>query len=775
MSNHAQTGDVNRAIRRRALFACAVAVVLLPFAVNGALRALSHMSNDVLSWTATDLEAKRRFEWFDEHFEGQELIFVSWDGCAVDDPRLDGFASGLRSLTTDPQAGRSFIQSVTTSADVFRDLTSPPASFSAATALAKLRGVLIGPDGRTGCAIVVLTSDAQERGTEAIAQIHEAAEAVPKLGAEALKLAGYPVQMAAVDAASLDTLYTLAIPAAVVVLFTAWVFLRSILLTLAVGAMAGICQAASMSLVYYLDSPMSGMISIMPVLVFVLFVSGAVHLINYYGDAAREVGHLRAPAAALAAGGYPCFLAVVTSALGIASLTVSRIVPVNAFGRMTSLGMIITVSALLTMLPGALVVLARRQSRVDDPAPRLPLASSSPTWIGVNWFVQRYRWAIQWGALIVVVFCAVGLRHVQTSMKLTDFFDAPSRIVQDYRWLESNLGPLFPAEVVLEFDDVAPDRMYDRLEYVTNVEAAIRRDSPQSITISAATFAIRPETTSGLRSTLRKAVTARKLRQHRANLLKNRYLGEVDGSEYWRITVRYPSIDGRPFHDTRDQLKSTVATALVKLESQTTDAAEPIFTGLLPLVADAQAELLRGLVLSFVTSVFLIGGALVVGLKSLRFGIFSTVPNFFPLVLVFGALGWTSKPIDVGTMMTASIGLGIAVDDTVHFLTWFKRSIDAGLSSAAAVRTAFLRCGAAIVRTTLICGAGLILFTLSDFAPAAQFGRTICLLLAAALVGDLLLLPALLLGPLGRYVADSSHRPSTHESAALPVAEAVHQ
>ncbi len=167
---------------------------------------------------------------------------------------------------------------------------------------------------------------------------------------------------------------------------------------------------------------------------------------------------------------------------------------------------------------------------------------------------------------------------------------------------------------------------------------------------------------------------------------------------------------------------------------------------------------------------FLIGGALVVGLRSVRLGILSTLPNFFPIILVFGGLGWLGQPVDIGTMMTASIGLGIAVDDTVHFLTWFKRSIDQGLSRREAVCNAYARCGTAIIRTTIICGAAMILFAFSSFGPARQFGNTICWLLGAALVGDLLLLPALLVGPVGRLVLPANvDRPAPAETAEVAV------
>ena len=69
-------------------------------------------------------------------------------------------------------------------------------------------------------------------------------------------------------------------------------------------------------------------------------------------------------------------------------------------------------------------------------------------------------------------------------------------------------------------------------------------------------------------------------------------------------------------------------------------------------------------------------------------------------------MGWLAVPVDIGAMMTASVALGIAVDDTFHFLTWYCRSIRDGLQSYDAVKKAFVRCARAMMQPTLNCGLG---------------------------------------------------------------------
>jgi len=138
-------------------------------------------------------------------------------------------------------------------------------------------------------------------------------------------------------------------------------------------------------------------------------------------------------------------------------------------------------------------------------------------------------------------------------------------------------------------------------------------------------------------------------------------------------------------------------------------------------------------------------------LRSPMAGLISMIPNVFPIVMIFGALGWLGIKVDIGIMMTASVALGVAVDDTVHFLTWFRRGVKQGLNRVQSVMLAYDRCATAMLQTTIIGGLGLAVFATSTFTPTQQFGYLMISMLGAALIGDLLLLPAILAGPLGKF------------------------
>jgi len=129
----------------------------------------------------------------------------------------------------------------------------------------------------------------------------------------------------------------------------------------------------------------------------------------------------------------------------------------------------------------------------------------------------------------------------------------------------------------------------------------------------------------------------------------------------------------------------------------------------------------------------------------------SMIPNVFPVILVFGLMGHMGVALDIGSMMTASVAMGVAVDDTIHFLTWFRKGLNDGLDRKGALRLSYERCAAAMTQTTLIGGLGLSIFALSSFTPTQRFGVLMLTLLAAALIGDLIFLPAILSSPLGKY------------------------
>jgi len=200
-----------------------------------------------------------------------------------------------------------------------------------------------------------------------------------------------------------------------------------------------------------------------------------------------------------------------------------------------------------------------------------------------------------------------------------------------------------------------------------------------------------------------------------------------------------------------------------------------VYTGVVPIVYKAQRALLVSLVESIGWAFVMIALVMMFLLRSGRFGplnlvnarggLLSMIPNVFPVVIIFGAMGHMLIKVDIGTMMTASVAMGVAVDDTIHFLTWFRDAIARGFSRQQAIIEAYRRCAAAMTQTTLIGGLGLAVFAFSTFTPTQWFGVMMLILLVAALVGDLIFLPALLAGPVGRYFCPRPSKPQSEPTA----------
>lgn len=207
-----------------------------------------------------------------------------------------------------------------------------------------------------------------------------------------------------------------------------------------------------------------------------------------------------------------------------------------------------------------------------------------------------------------------------------------------------------------------------------------------------------------------------------------------------------------------------------------------VYTGVVPVVYKAQRTLLDSLVVSIGWAFVMISAVMMILLRDWRrrlspfntinipAGTTAMIPNVFPVVLVFGAMGHLGMKIDIGTMMCASVAMGVAVDDTIHYLTWFRIGLRDGMTRNQAILEAYRRVATAMTQTTLIGGLGLAVFALSTFTPTQRFGVMMVTLLVAALAGDLILLPALLAGPLGRFFMVAADEPSAEKKTETEVA-----
>lgn len=966
--------------QRRGFVIILVAVFLMPFLMRGTKLALRTNRNDVKDWLPGDFPETQTHRWFQEHFPHEQFVLASWEGCTLDDDRLEMLADKLESFNPnledlditgkvaellednrlhtreaiqrfgplskiegiDPkqavevekivrQWNSPFKSPVLTGSRLKDDLQTQYPELSEKAVLKRLEGSLIDklpdravhrPSGkRKTCLVVTLSSAAKGRklrGT--LDQLRRLADecGIPQ---DQLHMGGPPVDNVAIDIEGERTLFRLAALSAVFGLGISWLCFRSIRLTLLVFFVAILAAGIGLSSVYFASLGMrllglegigstygvvDAILLSMPSLVYVLTMSGAIHIINYYHDVVREHGLEGAPQRALGLGWLPCFLAAVTTSLGLGSLLASRLVPISKFGIYSAWGVLASLALLFLFLPACLHFFPSREHVKGGPKyfdPRTEKTVFVRFWHGMGRVVIKHNLLVTAACLLLMGMFVVGLYRIQPSVKLMKLFSPEARIVEDYAWLEDQIGPLVPMELVVRVDG-ARCRLntVQRMRMARDVERTIERDLKDDVggALSAAVFAppigptsdrakvrlgwsVRDSRTSqgidqfrdalgtylqvdrdkavaddgwdptleelgiaaetaellraaGLQSLgsielhgelasvqglgpVRAAAAAETIQAwrtaHRNPTLEEmeipdriagpllaeklptlraieQYCGResiaenlwdiegigpeeaaevaavidqwrIDhGQELWRVGARVKALTDLDYSQFVDELRGKVEAMLdrryrVLSQEEMAGGAEPVqgvsvvYTGLVPLVYKAQHELLAGLYTSLKWAFVLIGIVMILVLRSPSAGLLSMIPNVFPVVLVFGAMGLIGIKVDAGTMMTASVALGVAVDDTIHFLTWFRRGLDQGRDRKGAVMLAYERCGTAMTQTTLIGGLGLSAFAFSTFTPTQRFGVLMLTLLTAALIGDLIFLPAILSGPIGRF------------------------
>ena len=111
------------------------------------------------------------------------------------------------------------------------------------------------------------------------------------------------------------------------------------------------------------------------------------------------------------------------------------------------------------------------------------------------------------------------------------------------------------------------------------------------------------------------------------------------------------------------------------------------------------------------------------------------LPNVWPIAIVFGLLGWLGIAVDIGTMMTASVAMGVCVDDMVHYVNWFRRGTRMGMTRHQAVIFAYENCSPSrCTKARPSWPSGLLTFSLSNFVPTVRFGLLMFTLLAFGLL-----------------------------------------
>jgi uncharacterized protein len=201
--------------------------------------------------------------------------------------------------------------------------------------------------------------------------------------------------------------------------------------------------------------------------------------------------------------------------------------------------------------------------------------------------------------------------------------------------------------------------------------------------------------------------------------------------------------------------------------------------GTITSVVHLAQGLLSGMFWGLLSSVLIMVAVCAFLFRSLKLSLIALLPNAFPIVVVYGFMGAVGIPLSSGSSMVATVALGIALNDTIHFILHYQKLRHGqGLDLDTALHETFEHIGRPVVLTGVVFIAGFMIFMLSDFLPLYYFGLLATLAMIAAIAGDLLMLPCLLRtfdggpttarGATAPGIASQQHETRATDGARLP-------
>lgn len=607
---------------------------------------------------------------------------------------------------------------------------------SAATVLLQLDGAL-GPEA---------TDRLLERlratvGAEIGADERLAAAPAPPAGVRA-RILGLPVLNRALDRSSRE-IQERYLP--LLVLFTVallLVLLRRAGDLLAALLFVGLCQLLTLGPMGWAGADLNLVLAVLPPLIFVIALATVLHVLlrarSLPGDSSRQV------VAVYEEKRWAVFWTGVTTAVGFLSLAVSEVAPVRSLGLWAAAGLLTTTAAAFFVLPVLLTNLLGGSSRDPSEDRRgdhftRTMGRRGRAW--AEWAIRRRAWVLGL-ALLLGLGAVAGLPAVEVESNALTYLppDHPLRSgIEELEargvgvaaleiWIrrEATGGgappPFVSALEVERLADLGNDLETNEKIFGVLSAGDVLRDAMRLVPATPGSGVVRPQ-----------MVLDALRRDEQGREVLSALLSEDRSSA--RLTAFVETAGAEEIAALRETVRQ-------RAEARFPDAGEIVITGEYPLLLEAQDHLLETLAVSFTLTLFAIAVVLRLVLPSTRLALLALLPNLWPVAGVLGAMGWLGVPLDIATVMVASVILGLAVDDTLHTLGHFRRLAPQHGAEEAMERTLEATAPAYLL-TGCILIAGFGVCALSDFAPIARFGGLSALGIALAVLGDLFLLPAL--------------------------------
>ncbi len=530
----------------------------------------------------------------------------------------------------------------------------------------------------------------------------------------------------------------------ILVILFLWIAFRSIwgiLLPQVVLYLSAIWVIGSMGL---FNEPINILLVLLPSILFVVGMSDVIHLVSKYIDNLRDgMPKNDAVINAVKEIGLATLLTSLTTAIGFISLIVIPVKPIQSFAIYVSLAVVITFIITILTLP-ALFILSK--------APVVAEKYKNPIWHRV--LAKTFKWTLRNRKTIPLAFLLVfgvslfGVTKLESNNFLMDELKDDNPVKMSFNYMDDNYGGIRPFELMIELKNPEQNQFWDKdvlkdfervQDYLEN-EYGVQRITSLITILKTANRSFK----SGLHSNYKLPENKGDIARFKKQLerLENGQILRlvVDSTQHFaRITGTIPDWGNKKVTAKNQELEHFLNN---ELKSQYFDVKLTGTAHLLDLnLKTLSNNMMQGLILASV----IIAVLMALLYRSFTMTIISLIPNIIPLVVVAGMMGYMGINLKISTAITFTISFGIAVDDTIHFLSKLKLELSKGKSLLRALRTTYITTGKAIILTSLVLLAGFFMLILSDFEGTFAMGALVSLSLFIALLADLMLLPLLLL------------------------------
>lgn len=486
------------------------------------------------------------------------------------------------------------------------------------------------------------------------------------------------------------------------------------------------------------DQPYTLVSSMTPPLISALTIALLLHLYNAMALAARR--GLRGAEQvhwAVREVHKPALFNALTTAAGLASLGLSPIPPIQTLGLIGAVGVMLIYGLVMGLLPP---ILARWPGRT------WPTRQGGLRWMGwltavlSQWGIRRPVWTL--AAFLVIL--AAGLPfiwQVKGETNLLEFFSPDHPITQGTARIDQKLSGVTPLQIV--FDGPSRDSLKDprQLEAIKAVQDWVVTLPEVDRAFSMVDFIEEMHWAfHGQDPQFRRLPDDPALVSQYLFVYDGRDLYDFVNREFQRtvMTLNVNVHGARQIGQVIDRIRAYLR------EMEGTDLKWEI-GGEGRLFSDQETLLIQGQIKSLWGALAIIFVLMALAWRSIGAGLLCMIPNIAPILLIFIIMGAVGIDLNMATALIASVAVGIAVDDTIHFYNGYHQRRQQGRSSIWSLARSYHQAGRACVATTIILSAQFAVLMFSDFQPMAQFGLLTAIGLLAALLFDLLLLPALLM------------------------------